>query len=444
MAVMKFLFRKLDSHMHEVVRGASVALVIKFLGALLAMVFQVVLARMLGAEDAGRYILALTCMTFAAVLGSVGLDSVLVRYVAISSSLGQWHSVASVRRNAMRIAIPASIFLTAVLFASADWIAIVVFKDKSLGLYIRIMVLAVPFWVIASLHSEMLRGLKRVGQYQMLQSVALPIITIAGLVLFGYEYGLAGQAACYVFASLFAMLLAIVWWKQAVPSTLTEGKEISGKELLRSGLPLMWAASMFYLNAWVATIVLGIYGSPVDVAMFNAANKLAWAISFVLLSVNSIAAPKFAALYKSGSPGELQRTAVQTTRLMMLVALPLMALCFVLPELFLGIFGNEFIAAAVALQILIFGQMINVMTGSVGQILTMTGHEKDLRNVITSGALLNTVLAVVLVQQYGLNGVAWSVAVSVSYTSIAATVLVWLRLKIGIHIFCGLVKDRTL
>lgn len=430
--------------MREVIRGASIALVFKSLGALSAMAFQVILARMLGAEDAGRYILTLTCLALATVLGSAGLDSVLVRYVAINSDLNHWYSIGSVRRNAMRIAIPVSLFMTVVSLASADWIAVDIFKDQSLGIYIRIMVLAVPFWVIASLHSEMLRGLKRVGQYQLLQSVVLPVTTIFGLLLFGYEYGLVGQAACYVFASFFAMLLADVWWKQAIPSKLTGGGEISSKELLRSSLPLMWAASMFYLNAWVATIVLGIYGSPVDVAMFNAANKLAWAISFVLLSVNSITAPKFAAIYKNGSAEELQKIAVRTTRLMMLIALPLMVFCLALPELLLGVFGNEFEIAAVALQILILGQLINVMTGSVGQVLTMTGHEKDLRNVIASGALLNTVLAVVLVQQYGLNGVAWSVAVSIAYTSIAASVLVWLRLKIKIHVFCGLTKGRTL
>jgi O-antigen/teichoic acid export membrane protein len=81
------------------------------------------------------------------------------------------------------------------------------------------------------------------------------------------------------------------------------------------------------------------------------------------------------------------------------------------------------------------------MMGSVGQILAMTGHEKDLRNVIASGAIINAVLAVYLVQRYGLNGVAWSVALSGTYAALAASVLVKLRLKISVHMFCGLSKE---
>lgn len=437
------VFFKLDVHMKEIVRGASASLVFKTIGALLAMGFQILLARILGAEDAGQYVLCLTCVALATVFGSVGLDSVLVRYAAYSSSLGHLRSIDSVRRNAMLIAIPSSLCLTLVLILSADWVAMHVFNEKSLGVYIRFMALAVPFWVIASLHSELLRGLRRIVQYQLIQSVVIPGTTIAGLLLFGYTYGLISQVICYVFAAFIAMLIAIFWWKRSIPPTLIGGQEVTRNELLKSSLPLMWAASMFYLNAWIAIIALGIYGSATDVAMFNAANKLAWAISFVLLSVNSISAPKFAAIFKNNTLAELQRTAIQTTRLMMFIALPLMGICFTLPETFLALFGEEFKVAAFALQILVIGQLINVMTGSAGLILTMTGHEKDVRNVITSGAILNTILAIVLVQLYGVNGVAWSVAITTIYISIAGSVLVRIRLNIGTHIFCRLYKGST-
>lgn len=426
--------------MREVLSGSAVALVFKLIGAALAMVFQVMLARMLGAEAAGQYVLGITCMTLAIMLGSMGLDSIVVRYVATNSVVAHWVSIASVRRNAMRIAIPASLLFTGLLFLLADWIAISLFKDKQIAVLIRILSLAVPFWVVASLHSEILRGLKKIAQYQMIQSVLMPFVTLTGLIIFGLEYGIVGQAISYVAAAFITMILAVFWWFQAAPSDRRGGTEIPVKTLLNSSTPLMWAASMFYLNGWVATIFLGMYGSATDVALFNAANKLAWAISFVLLSVNSISAPKFAAIYKNGTILELQRTAIQTTRLMTLIALPLMGACLLMPKFFLLLFGAEFGSAALVLQLLVLGQLINVMTGSVGQILMMTGHEKDLRNVISSGAMLNTLLAFVLVQYFGLIGVAWSVAISTAYTSLAASFMVHRRLRIQTHIFSQLSK----
>ncbi|NQU08001.1 MAG: hypothetical protein HQ583_05525, partial [Candidatus Abyssubacteria bacterium] len=50
-----FLRKRLDGHMLEVVNGASVALVLKVLGAGLAFGFNILLARMFGAEGAGIY-----------------------------------------------------------------------------------------------------------------------------------------------------------------------------------------------------------------------------------------------------------------------------------------------------------------------------------------------------------------------------------------------------
>ncbi|MCW8816038.1 MAG: hypothetical protein OQK59_08655, partial [Chlorobium sp.] len=51
---------RIDVHMLEVINGAAVALVLKVLGAGLTFLFNLVLARTLGAEGAGLYFLALT------------------------------------------------------------------------------------------------------------------------------------------------------------------------------------------------------------------------------------------------------------------------------------------------------------------------------------------------------------------------------------------------
>ncbi len=68
---------RLDSHMIEVVRGTSVALGMKVLAVGLGFGLNVLLARLLGAEGAGVYYLALTVTSIAAVVGRIGLDNAL-------------------------------------------------------------------------------------------------------------------------------------------------------------------------------------------------------------------------------------------------------------------------------------------------------------------------------------------------------------------------------
>ena len=56
----------------------------------------------------------------------------------------------------------------------------------------------------------------------------------------------------------------------------------------------------------------------------------------------------------------------------------------------MSIFGKGFIGGIWLLRILAIGQFINAVTGSVGYILTMSGHEKDIRNIaILNGAKLH-------------------------------------------------------
>lgn len=421
-------------HMREVAAGAAAAVIIKTAAGFLMLLFQVVLARKLGSEGAGRFLLALTCMTFATVLAKAGLDSVLVRYIATGAETGQWRTVRSVARNAILISLSMSMLVAFILFFAASQIAVLLFHDIGLARHIRIMAIAVPFFTIAMLHAEMLRGLKKIAAYQLVQGVIIPGIAVVVFFFLQVRYGEIGAPVAYVIATVVTMIMAIVLWKHILPISLEGGLAVSMGEIIRAALPLLLASSMFFVNGWAATIVLGLYESPKNVALFNAANRIAWITTFILVSVNSIAAPKFAAMYRTGSIQEIEYVGVQTTRLMTLVAAPILISCLAMPSLLLSIFGQEFRDASLALQILAISQIVNVATGSSGQLLLMTGHEKVLRDLISISALMNVILSTILGIFGGLLGVACAVATTTICTSILSVYYVRRYLNIGVHI----------
>jgi O-antigen/teichoic acid export membrane protein len=95
----------------------------------------------------------------------------------------------------------------------------------------------------------------------------------------------------------------------------------------------------------------------------------------------------------------------------------------------MGLFGSEFVVGATILITLSIGQFIHVSCGSVGYILSMTGHEKLFRNVILVSAAINIILSTLLVQLYGSLGVAMATAFSLSLWNILALYLI--RKKLG-------------
>ncbi len=78
----------------------------------------------------------------------------------------------------------------------------------------------------------------------------------------------------------------------------------------------------------------------------------------------------------------------------------------------LGLFGQPFIVALPCLYIFIFGHVVSAMAGSVGLLLSMTGHHNEVALVTGISVVLNVALNLLLVPHYGIEGAAAATAIS--------------------------------
>ena len=104
---------------------------------------------------------------------------------------------------------------------------------------------------------------------------------------------------------------------------------------------------------------------------------------------------------------------------------------FLFNDWLLSLFGAGFVAGSGALLITTFGKLIGVFSGSTGNLLNMTGHQKDFRNIMTAATLLNIVLCMVLIPLYGLMGSAIASSAFIASWNIAC--VVYIRRKLGIR-----------
>jgi O-antigen/teichoic acid export membrane protein len=89
------------------------------------------------------------------------------------------------------------------------------------------------------------------------------------------------------------------------------------------------------------------------------------------------------------------------------------------------------------LPILAVGQFVNVVTGSVGYLLSMCGYERLQRNNIASCAALCVVLNVLLVPPLGAVGAAVASAVTLIVQMLTAAAIVWRKLGVITIPFIG-------
>ena len=429
------LYARLDTHMKEVVRGASTAFALKVLAAGLAFGLNVVLGRTLGASGAGLYFLAFGATAIAAEIGRLGLAGTLVRYVARFASSEQWGSVRGVYDKAMGVALVASLLSATALYLLAPILASKVFSEPALTPHLQLMALAVLPLALFRLYANALQGLKRVRDSLLVQSVLPPLLTLPLVAWLGPAHGVSGAVVSYTFAAWIVLVIGLWQWRRLTPHLKAAHGVFGTRDLFASCVPLFWGSVLQMIMNWGPTLLLGVWADSAQVGVFALGSRIAGLTSFVLVAVNSIVAPKFAALYAERNTVALSSTARNSAKLMTLVAGPLLLVFLVFPESIMSVFGKEFVNGATMLTILALGQFVNVVTGSVRSLLIMSGNERLFRNNQIACVLLLLALSLALIPVYGGIGAAVAAATTLSVQNISAALLV--RWKLGISTLPG-------
>jgi O-antigen/teichoic acid export membrane protein len=420
-----------DTHLGEVLRGAALAFILRGFGAGLAFLLNAMVARMLGAEGAGLYFLALSVTMIAAVIARLGLDNALLRFVAVHASRDEWGLVKGVFAQGMRMALISSALLTLLCLVLAPWLADYVFNKPDLGMPLRWMSLGIMSFSMMMLMSECLKGMRRIRNAMLVSGVLYPLIALLLVWPLVTLFGVGGANAAYVLGTGGAAVVGLIFWRRAMASHAVPPVSIPRDQLRASSRPLF---VMSLLNgavlSWAPLLLLGIWGSTEESGIFGAATRLAMLLTFFLNAVNTVAAPKFAALYQKGEIEILGRIASRTALLITMAASPLFVIFFVAGDWVMSVFGHGFSVGGRVLAILTLGQVVNSFTGSVGFLLAMTGNERSVRNSAIMGASVLIVLAVILIPFYGMTGAAIAASMGLMVDKTSAAWFAWKKLGI--------------
>jgi len=425
------MFGRSDLHMVEVLLSAKVALVWRVLGAGLSFLFSVALSRLLGAEGAGVYFMALSVMMLSGFVGRLGLDKSLLKFVARGASGNDWLSVHGVFRMATRWAFFATAALAVFWALSAQWCGTMMFREPAVVGPLRIMGVGIISLSMTILLSNALLGVKQVAAATIIASVLIPAIGLLVIWPFTHFFGPEGAALSYLTGTVVASLIGYMIWRRAMRQKPYNGAWFDTKELWESSRPL-WMAIVVTKGfmPWGPLFFLSAFASATDVGVFGAALRVSLLLSFALTSVNTVMAPKFAELHQNGDIVRIASIARQSTVLLLLVSIPVFLVIALFGDFVMGIFGEDFRNGGQVLAVLAFGQLFSTISGSILILLSMTGNEKDVRTTTMVAATVTLLGSLVLIPPFGILGAAWTVSLSVIVSNLVGTYQVWRRLGI--------------
>lgn len=415
----------------EIVKNSIFALIIKVFAVFLGYFFNFYISKKYGAEAVGVLNISVSTILLFSVIAVFGFDQAILRFFAQFSN-----NTACLKKLYFKMLIfIVSISLSFLFFISffAEYLSYVFFKSENYLFLIIIIAISIPFLSINTLNVEAIRGLKLIKDselYRMLYGSMINIIIFFLLLIF-IEYNnyipVISTVIGIVLTSMFSSVFLMKKFKKE--NSLSEGLSLNIKDIIVISMPMFVITVSNIFSNYLPIYILAYFKSTKDVGIFNIAFKIATITSFFLVSINSIVAPKFAEFYWNNKNEDLKKTVLKSAKLNFWSSTPLLALFIIFPKFFMGLFGKEFEEGYRSLILLSIGQFVNGFCGSVGYLLTMTGHQAVFRNIYLFSTLINFVLCLSLVPIFGIDGASLGFSISMIFWNLAS--LIYVRKKFG-------------
>lgn len=403
----------------ELLKKGIWTLLFRVLGAFLAFVIVIFFARILGAEKFGLYSLALTIVTVLSVFVRVGVDNVVIKQVSAHfpdmPSVSNGYVSGSIALVAM-----VGILAFCLLWSWSTPISIYVFSKPPLSEVLKTFALLIIPLSLVFIMSEVMKAMGRPAYSAFMQVVLTSAITLT-IVAILWLLDATTLERMILAVVMGYLVVSVLYFIKLSRFVFAKDKEvIRYKSLIRQGWPMLLVSSGGLIMAWSDVIVLGIFSSPEEVGVYSVAARIVMVTSLVLIAVNSVVAPRFARFYKENKVDKIALLAQGSSVILMITVLIPTIIFLSYPDSIMGLFGSDFVIGATVLTILAIGQFVNVSCGSVVYLLTMSGREVALRNIMLISAVINVVLSIVFVNLYGMMGVALATAFSLSLWNIWA------------------------
>jgi len=421
--------------LQRIARGTGIV----FAGTVISMFFgflsRAVMARFFSRAEYGVFNLALTILSVALVIATMGFQNSLPREVAFYKERKP-SRIGSLISTALIIVSLTSLTVMALLVSGSVYVA-QVFNEERLIHALKVISLALPFSALIRSFIAISRGFGRVREKVYFQNLLYPLlwfslIGIGALVKAEFYYVFVAYvvAQAVTFFALVANVFRVGLFKPG-PIDLK-----LGKELIRFSAPLMLSGIVGFVMTWTDTLMLGYYKTSEVVGLYNAASPLARLIRMFLSSAAFLYPPIVSRLYAQGKIDEMKRTYQILTKWIFLLTLPAFSMMFLFPEVTIGFFfGVKYVSAALALRILALGFMFHTLLSFNWLSLLVIGESSFIMVSGFVSAVFNVILNAFLIPIYGMNGAAIATATSFFVENVLNSLKLYQKTKI--HPFGG-------
>lgn len=401
------------------------------MSALAVVAATALLARLLVPRDLGAYFLAVSVVFLGALLGSLGLNQVVVRFVAENMSLRRYGRTRRVIRIVFGVGVLGALGVGVAYLLLGRLMGSALFNSPALAAVTGLVAVWMVVMTLQLLLSEAFRGFGDIRLAMIfggLTGWALLVPCLALLWSLRDRTILPTVVLLTVGATSISALLA-GWLLYRKVSDLPP-ESVEGGVRIGEVLSVAWPILVTNLSLFAVTQgdlwILGVFRPHGEVAIYGAAARLVILVGMPLQIVDMVVPPLIAEMYAQGKRQELERALRATATVAAIPAfLALLAFVLVGGPILGVVYGDFYREGWIVLALLSVGQLAKVWVGSCGMVMTMTGHQILLMVITGASGILILAVGLAVVDQHGATGVAAAMA----FGTVLQQVLLWLGAK---------------
>ncbi len=425
---------KSQSNLAILFRATSIIMLIQPIGLAISFFTSIFLSRVTGVEGFGVYFFVLSYLQVLSLFAQLGWKTSLLRFVPAYLENQEWGKLKGVLRRSTQMMLTAS--LGAAIIVSLVVLLLEERMQPELRLSFWVAMLALPLLVLTQTRSALLRAFKRATQDALLIKIIRPTVFVVLVALFFWlgaeQLRPSLVMLLFALAYLLAVLICEGLLRQLRPEALATAKPIfDTKFWLKVSLPIFALDGLAFTMKRIDAIMLGSLVDTTQVAFYGAASRVAELGQFGLIAANLALAPMISGLYHSNKKDELQAALSLAAKLILGLTIVLSLGLIVLGPFVLGLFGAEFKIAYRPLMVLLIGQVVAALSGTVGYIMSLTNYHNQAAILVAVAMLVNVTLNALLIPTFGMMGAAVATTVSALVWNISGLIFVIRVIKLN-------------
>lgn len=424
-----------EKHLKVVAKSAGLVFVGLVFSKILTFVYRLIIARPpYGPEVYGQISIGLSVITVLITLLILGMDSGIVRYVSEYRAKNDEKRVKGTILTPLKISLVFSVAAAILLWFFSPVLASIFAKDAAtqgdLTIIFQIFSITLPFSACYYLVLAASRGFQRMDYPVYTDNIFYSIVLVASLALFSlFGLGISGIALSYALTVIASFLFIFYFFNRRIFNLFTEIRPVSEtRTMLGYTFPLFIGSIASIAIGSLDTIFLGVFKTVTDVGIYNAALPTAKFIAIFSSAFIALFAPIIIEYRTKNMRQEILSIYRTTTKWIFISGLPFLLLLVFFSRNVLGmLFGPEYasVQAVSSLSMLGIAFFIQSFTSTSSLMLLSNDKTKYAMMDIILAVLINIILNITLIPQYGMLGAALATSISLVFAVLIDSIFAW-------------------